>query len=217
MFDCYDHNFFASRFHIDMFIESFKEYGNYVGLTTEKNKVQRVGWPMEYLKNSLDSYKGMPKENIILFPHRIAPEKQPDLFRDLQHDLPDYELIVCADKTLTKNEYHNLLGRAKMVFSANLQETLGISWYEGALVDCIPMVPDRLSYSEMAIDQFKYPSVWTIDADGYAKHKAELVERIKTYMEHYNEYLPIVRQQVKKLQTEFFSGNELYGAISSER
>ena len=58
---------------------------------------------------------------------------------------------------------------------------------------------------------------WTIDADGYAKHKAELVERIKTYMEHYNEYLPIVRQQVKKLQTEFFSGNELYGAISSER
>ena len=217
MFDCYDHNFFASSFHIDMFIESFKEYGNYVGLTTEKNKVQRVGWPMEYLKNSLDSYKGMPKENIILFPHRIAPEKQPDLFRDLQHDLPDYELIVCADKTLTKNEYHNLLGRAKMVFSANLQETLGISWYEGALVDCIPMVPDRLSYSEMALDQFKYPSEWTIDADGYAKHKAELIERIKTYMEHYDEYLPIVRQQVKKLQAEFFSGNKLYGAISSER
>ena len=85
------------------------------------------------------------------------------------------------------------------------------------MVDAIPMVPDRLSYREMAIDQFKYPSVWTIDADGYAKHKAELVERIKTYMEHYNEYLPIVRQQVKKLQTEFFSGNELYGAISSER
>ena len=28
--------------------------------------------------------------------------------------------------------------------SANLQETLGISWYEGLLVDTIPMVPDRL-------------------------------------------------------------------------
>ena len=79
------------------------------------------------------------------------------------------------------------------------------------------MVPDRLSYSEMALDQFKYPSDWTIDADGYAKHKAELIERIKTYMEHYDEYLPIVRQQVKKLQAEFFSGNKLYGAISSER
>ena len=29
------------------------------------------------------------------------------------------------------------LGEAKLVFSANLQETLGISWYEGALVDAI--------------------------------------------------------------------------------
>ena len=104
-----------------------------------------------------------------------------------------------------------------MVVSANLQETLGISWYEGALVDCIPMVPDRLSYSEMALDQFKYTSDRTIDADGYANHRAELIERIKTYMEHYDEYLPIVRQQVKKLQAEFFSGNKLYGAISSER
>ena len=42
------------------------------------------------------------------------------------------------------------------MFSANLQETLGISWYEGVLVDTIPMVPDRLSYSEMAIHEFKY-------------------------------------------------------------
>ena len=31
-----------------------------------------------------------------------------------------------------------LLGSAKMIFSANLQETLGISWYEGALLDVIP-------------------------------------------------------------------------------
>ena len=33
---------------------------------------------------------------------------------------------------------YNLLGQAKLVFSANLQETLGISWYEGEnLVDTI--------------------------------------------------------------------------------
>ena len=43
-----------------------------------------------------------------------------------------------------------MLGEAKLLFSANLQETLGISWYEGALVDVIIMVPDRLSYTEMA-------------------------------------------------------------------
>ena len=44
-----------------------------------------------------------------------------------------------------------------MVSRANLQETLGISWYEGPLVDAIIMVPDRLSYSEMSLSEFKYP------------------------------------------------------------
>ena len=58
---------------------------------------------------------------------------------------------------MTKDEYHNILGEAKIVFSANLQETLGISAYEGALVGAIPMVPDRLSYTEMYDDDFKYP------------------------------------------------------------
>ena len=43
-----------------------------------------------------------------------------------------------------------MLGEAKLLFSANLQETLGISWYEGALVDVMIMVSDRLSYTEMA-------------------------------------------------------------------
>src|SRR5210317_1258307 len=115
---------------------------------------------MEYLRNSLDSYKGMKKRDLILFPHRIAPEKQVEIFRDLKEHLPQYEFVICQEQELTKNEYHNLLGEAKMVFSANLQETLGISWYEGALVNAIPMVPDRLSYSEMT-DAFKYPSEWT--------------------------------------------------------
>tara|TARA_B100000902_G_scaffold23677_1_gene28492 strand:+ start:759 stop:1835 length:1077 start_codon:yes stop_codon:yes gene_type:complete len=216
MFECIDNNFFASDFHINIFVDAFKEVGNYVGLTTDKTKVQRVGWPMEYLKNSLDSYRNMPKENVILFPHRIAPEKQPDIFRDLRTHLPDYELIVCQEQDLTKIEYHNLLGRAKLVFSANLQETLGISWYEGALVDTLPMVPDRLSYKEMALDEFKYPSEWTESFSSYEHNRVLLINKIKDYMENYDTYLPALRKQVVKLQADFFSGEKLYGALSNE-
>ncbi len=215
MFECYDNNFFASDFHINIFVEAFRDVGNYIGLSTNKTKVQRVGWPMEYLANSLDSYRNMPKENIILFPHRVAPEKQPDIFRDLRTHLPDYELIVCQEQELTKIEYHNLLGRAKLVFSANLQETLGISWYEGALVDTIPMVPDRLSYKEMALEQFKYPSKWTESFGDYENHRVLIIERIKDYMENYDQYLPTLRKQVAKLKKDFFSGEKLYGAIGN--
>ena len=145
MYHCYDDNFFATKFHVDLYKQTFD---------IDDSKVRIVGWPMEYLRNSLNVYNGMEKRNLILFPHRIAPEKQVDIFRDLKETMVEYEFVVCQEQQLTKNEYHNLLGESKLVFSANLQETLGISWYEGALVNSIPMVLNRLSYSEMAVGEF---------------------------------------------------------------
>jgi hypothetical protein len=173
------------------------------------NKVVRTGWPMEYMPDTLSMYKGMPKRDLILFPHRIAPEKQVEIFRDLKEQLPQYEFVICQEQQLTKNEYHNLLGESKLVFSANLQETLGISWYEGAIVDAIPMVPDRLSYSEMALDDFKYPSAWTESFEAYTLHKNLIVDRIIGYMENYNEYLPRLNNQVDILTDNFFSCDNL--------
>ena len=208
MYECYDDNFFASDFHIDMFTDTMMDDYN-----VDMDKAIRVGWPMEYLRNSLDSYKGMPKRDLILFPHRVAPEKQVEIFRDLKERLPQYEFVVCQEQELTKNEYHNLLGEAKLVFSANLQETLGISWYEGALVDAIPMVPDRLSYSEMALPEFKYPSKWTEDYDAYLHNRDKVIAQIVNYMENYDDYLPSISKQVNKLSKEFFSGEELYKVL----
>ena len=211
MYECYDDNFFASDFHIDMFTDVFDE-----DYALDYNSIKRVGWPMEYLKGSLDSYKGMEKRDLILFPHRVAPEKQVDIFRDLATELPQYDFVVCQERALTKNEYHNLLGEAKMVFSANLQETLGISWYEGALVDAIPMVPDRLSYSEMALPEFKYPSEWTENYDAYLHHKDKVIAQIVNYMENFTDLQVSLEKQRTKLNKDFFSGTELYKAIVNE-
>ena len=211
MYECYDDNFFASDFHIDMFTDTMMDDYN-----VDMDKAIRVGWPMEYLKDSLHSYKQMDKKDLILFPHRIAPEKQVDIFRDLAERLPQYEFVVCQEQQLSKNEYHNMLGEAKLVFSANLQETLGISWYEGALVDAIPMVPDRLSYTEMALPEFKYPSAWTEDYDAYKYHKDKVIAQIVNYMENYDDLLPSINKQVTKLNKEFFSGKKLYETVSNE-
>ena len=153
----------------------------------------------------LTAYKGMSKRDLILFPHRIAPEKQVEIFRDLKEHLPQYEFLVCQDTQLTKNEYHNLLGQAKLIFSANLQETLGISCYEGAIVDAIPMVPDRLSYKEMYRDTFKYPSQWTESFKSYLTYRSDLCYKIMQFMENYQKFLPILNKQVDSLKENFFS------------
>ena len=217
-YHAFDHNYFATDFHIHMFYENLIQadpdrrqtmYKTVIEDTVFNNKVVRTGWPMEYMEDTLNMYKNMPKRDLILFPHRIAPEKQVEIFRDLKEHLPQYEFVVCQEQQLTKNEYHNLLGEAKMVFSANLQETLGISWYEGALVDAIPMVPDRLSYSEMALDTFKYPSKWTESFDAYTVYLPDICKTIIEHMENYRTRISSLNKQVEILKENFFSCNKL--------
>jgi hypothetical protein len=214
-FHAFDHNYFATDFHIEMFALNLLGLDNEtVNVTHVKNdKIVRTGWPMEYMEDTLTAYKTMPKRDLILFPHRIAPEKQVEIFRDLKEQLPQYEFVVCQDTRLTKQEYHTLLGQAKIVFSANLQETLGISCYEGALVDAIPMVPDRLSYTEMYYEGFKYPSEWTKDWNSYLAHRQELCHHIIVTMTHYDKRIPQVRKQAADLTELFFSADKLLEMI----
>ena len=220
-YHAFDYNYFATQFHIEMFFTNLLQNGPVtenpwfdedlaeLRAGTLTDKIVKTGWPMEYMEGLLTPYKHMPKRDLILFPHRIAPEKQVEIFRDLKEHLPQYEFVVCQDQQLSKNEYHNLLGEAKLVFSANLQETLGISCYEGALVDAIPMVPDRLSYSEMYYEGFKYPSEWTESFEKYIIHRKELCAKIIQQMENYNKLLPSLNKQALDLTEHFFSCNNL--------
>jgi len=220
-FAAFDHNYFATTFHIDMFHHNLLNDGMIENPWEEEDKADmledgkyvRTGWPMEYMGDTLLPYKNMPKRDLILFPHRIAPEKQVEIFRDLKEQLPQYEFVVCQDQQLTKNEYHNLLGEAKIVFSANLQETLGISCYEGAVVDAIPMVPDRLSYTEMYYDTFKYPSEWTESYDAYTVYRPDLCCAIIEHMENYSSRIPYIHKQAKDLHERFFSATGLLDNI----
>jgi hypothetical protein len=213
-FHSFDYNYFATEFHIKMFTEHlFHDTLTPPNYYTNQSKIVLTGWPMEYMENTLTVYKNIPKRDLILFPHRIAPEKQVEIFRDLATHLPQYEFVVCQDQELTKNEYHNLLGEAKIVFSCSLQETLGIGCYEGAIVDAIPMVPDRLSYTEMYYEGFKYPSTWTQDWDSYLQHRQELCHHIIVTMTHYEKRLPQLHKQTQYLTDNFFSANELLKRI----
>ncbi|NBP04445.1 MAG: hypothetical protein EBU90_31045, partial [Proteobacteria bacterium] len=125
-----------------------------------------------------------------------------------------YQFVICQEKSLTKDEYHSLLGESKIVFSANLQETLGISCYEGALLDAIPVVPDRLSYREMYYDGFKYPSHWTESWDNYMDYRQELCHHIIVTMTHYEKRIPQVQKQAEDLTKNFFSCQPLLNNLN---
>jgi len=205
MFDCYDDNFFATNFHIDMFTREL--FGIPYRQMNKSNKINQIGWPMEYLNDELYPYSDVEKEDIILFPHRVAPEKQPEIFDLLKEAMPEYTFIKCQDMNLTKDEYHKLLAKAKIVFSANLQETLGISVYEGVILDTIPVMPDRLSYAEMWSYDFLYPSEWTENLKSAERYLPELKSFITNTMLEYDGFKTMLDKEFSKVSNFYSSKN----------
>lgn len=206
-----DYNYFATDFHIDLFAANLLKLrsGWREWSTAESHRMFRAGWPMEYMEEVLTPYKTVPKKNQIIFPHRIAPEKQVEIFRDLAASMSEYEWVVCQDRELSKHEYHTLLAQSKIVFSANLQETLGISCYEGMIVGCMPLVPSRLSYNEMYSPELRYPSAWTEDWDSYQRHKPELIDKIRDSMTNFHYRWNHVYNNKLKLQEHYFSAKNI--------
>ena len=207
LFHSIDKNYFASNFHIELFLNTFGED------CAIQEKIVRTGWPMEYLTPVLQADTvGTEKQNLILFPHRNAPEKQLNIFEDLKNELPEYNFMNCQEHKLTKKDYHKLLGEAKMVFSANLQETLGISCYEILRTGGVPFVPNRLSYTEMYEDIFLYPSEWTETWKSYQEHKEEIKERIVYFMDNFNsnEIQGAINVNRDMLEEQYFSATNLY-------
>lgn len=106
------------------------------------------------------------KENIVVFPHRLDSEKNPDMFDMLEDHIqryvhPDHDkwlFYKTKDMAKTKKEYYDLLKRAKISVSFADQETYGIAMVESVAAGCIPIVPDRLSYSELYDPVFTYAS-----------------------------------------------------------
>lgn len=220
MFYCYDDNFFATRFHSNMFFRNLFDvevlFGEdetdewLFGHAPGSPDIHLVGWPMEYLRDIMAPYKDVPKKQKIIFPHRLAPEKQLEIFKDLAASMPEYEWFVAQEHDLTKHEYHTHMAESKIMFSANLQETLGISAYEAALVGTVPMVPNRLSYSEMWTTT--YPSEWTKDWESYLDHKHELIGVISNLM-HANKDIKQHATEMADAVHKFFDGNKLYEVL----
>ena len=215
-----NHNCFATNYHISIFSNIFVDSSLYYKQFLEdryefieneiKNKkIVLTGQPHSELIKQLTPYLDSDinsKENIFLFPHRLAEEKQLEIFLDLKNYFPEYQFIICQEKKLPKKEYHKLLAKSSFVFSANLQETLGIAMMEGILTNCLIMVPDRLSYKEMYNDVFKYNSEWTFNFQYYQMNKEYLIKEIKNKLKMYREGK--LNESIK-LQKEFLIKNYL--------
>ncbi|MEO9458807.1 MAG: hypothetical protein ABJE63_08845 [Lentilitoribacter sp.] len=202
IYEAADRNYFATQYHRDLFLLGLK-----IG---PSKKCRIVGWPMEYLPNLLkDRYK-TPNKNTIIFPHRISPEKQPDIFRNLQAVLGSHDLVLAQSKPLDKSDYHDLLGDSIASFSASHQETLGIGTYEAMLCGAIPIVPARLAYKEIYQD-ICYPSIWTKDRNKAMQFAPAIAAHINNMQVAYT---PLqIHNMARVIGGQYFNGGKLYAQL----
>ena len=202
LWDCFDHLIFATEF-------SARLYADYMIGSREINrdKFAVTGFPMEYIEKIAPIDRSIEKQNIVLFPHRNAPEKHPELFDYLSKMLPQYTFIKTLDVCKTKDEYHYLMAKAKVCISFADQETLGISMGQESLhFGCYPLVPEKLSYAEIFKDsEFLYPSDHPL---------RDIANRVVNAIENFESHKEAIERQ-RIANQYYFSGKRFYEFLNS--
>lgn len=181
-FNFIDKVFLGSAFHKQMILKNiFNSYST---------KFIVSGLPFEYK----EVVRERQKENIVVFPHRLDREKRPDLFDKLMAILKqkyeNWQFIKTKEVVKSKNEYYELLAKSKIAVSFAEQETFGYAMLESIANKCIPVVPNRLSYSTMDIyDDFRYNTF------------QEALERIEMEMKYERELPKRTYEKLKNYTT----------------
>jgi len=181
-----DYNYYATDFHKNMFLKNLEIDTRRVG-----HRAVRSGQPHDLIIEPLQAMRKDKRDRTVIWPHRLNEDKQPRIIRDIATKMP---VTVTQDLNLTKQEYYEKLGTASVVFSCSLHENLGISQMEGVLAGCIPVVPDRASYTEMYPDVFKYPSEWTSSWENYQNYRVRLIGLIADRIENYAYYQDALKE-----------------------
>jgi len=152
-----------------------------------------------------DFVKVSEKEKLVIFPHRLDSEKQPDLFDRLSDIFAGsgWRFVKTKDVIKSKKEYYILLNKAAISISFALQETWGIAMQESVLCGAAPLCPDRLSYSEMYDPSFLYDSFenLVILLQKYMKDfpKISLKNQEKDILKKGSEAISIIIQKIQSL------------------
>lgn len=194
LFYAIDKNYFTTEFYRNLFFERLHLSPNWEGKTV------RCGYPNSYL-TALGKGKPVKKENLVVFPHRLAAEKQIDFFDAITPALESRGITVdvCQRNNYTKQQYHDVLRRAKVVVSFALQETYGIAQTEAVFANALPLSPDRLSYSEMYRNEFIMPSYWTETSELCERYKDRTIDRIVSMVEQYTSYNRVLQKSKEHL------------------
>lgn len=199
-----DTNWYATEFHRAMFLRNLSIP------ESDHHRAQLSGQPHDLIVTAMSNMnlKAVTKSGVI-WPHRYNADKQPEIAEDLNTSMGN-NWCITQKLNLNKSDYYQKLSESQVMFSCSLHENLGISIMEGVLLDVIPVLPDRCSYSEMYMPDFLYPSAWTASWSAYETHKQELREFIQHRLDHPKKYSRQMAKQKKILKERYLTADRMF-------
>lgn len=147
-----DKIFVATEYHKQLLIKTRVD-------NNPKERIVVTGFPLYDDFSNVDPINPITTDDldpIIVFPHRLDSEKNPQLFNKLALEFTNCHFIKSKETCQTKESYYRLLKTADIAVSFADQETWGIAMQEAVLCGCLPVLPNRLSYTEMYPKCFLY-------------------------------------------------------------
>ncbi len=159
-FQIYDLVFVATNYHKNLILQSHNVIPDKIVVTGLPFYPDEFTVPRENFKSDND---------LVVFPHRLDPEKHPEIFDNIASKIPALNFSKTAEHFTTKSNYYDELARARIAISCADQETFGYAMLEATALGCIPLVPDKLSYKELFPKEFRY------------RTQMELIDMVKDY------------------------------------
>jgi hypothetical protein len=203
-----DYIYFGTHFHREMFLRNLQ-----IPLE-EQYRAVVSGQPHGAILEQMKTITTKPYDERtwdIIWPHRYNEDKQPEIAENLSND---FSMLITQKQKLTKSAYYEAMANSKVMFSCSLHENLGISLMEGVLVGTIPFVPDRCSYHEMYLPEFKYPSVWTENYENFMAYRPQLVDRLNTILANPDAYAEPLRRQRDILVNNYLSADIMVSKLT---
>lgn len=182
--DIADLVFVATQYHKDLILRE---------RIVDEDKIKITGLPVDV--RELRKYEKERKEGIV-FTGRLGVEKGYDIVCELRRK--GFDIFATQEYNLSKEQYYELLGGMKVVFAPSRQETFGYGVIEGMSMNCIPVVPDGLSFTDYVPSKWRYQ-----DND-------EMVEMLRKAMECEGEemykfvekyqYEDVIRKMIKHME-----------------
>jgi glycosyltransferase involved in cell wall biosynthesis len=128
-----------------------------------------TGLPFDTLNEVFVLARKKEKKDVVIFNHRWANDKRPEMFLELAKRFPKYQFIVLTpyenviSQVIKDRKSNNVIGKlcrtridyfkelseAKYIFSAAELETFGYSVLEGVACGAIPILTNTACYNEL--------------------------------------------------------------------